>query len=132
MTEVAQEARTPVAVEVETESPVTPRVATSVSKDVAEASVGKAARRTVRTIEGEAKVAEEKAVVEISDEEKLVTLKMENNFLRITAQIAELQKQAEQIQKQYPDYIKTLASKYGVDVTKSSFHAIEGVFKKNQ
>ncbi len=76
--------------------------------------------------------AEEKVSIEISAEENLVALKMENNFLKLNAQIVELTKQAEQIQKQYPEYLKTLASKHGVDLTKYSFHALEGQFKRNQ
>lgn len=178
MAEVAQEESTPVAskavaVEVETEAPVTPKAVTTPSANhdvaevetevsaqptpaavvakiqeaVAEASplkevataveaevkaVAAKAKRAVKTVVGDAKAIEEKLVTEVSDAEKLIILRMENQFLQITQNITNLQRQVEQIQKQFPEYIKTLAAKYSVDLTKNTFHSVEGVFKKNQ
>ena len=144
MNQVAQEEAVeikPVAVEAETSAPKEEAAVKAVEGVVEKAAVAvetsaeKVAARTRRlgkTSEG--KVASEKAAdrVDISDAEKLVVLRMENEFLKAQQQIAALQKQSEGIQKNFPEYIKTLASKYSVDLTTSLFDSVQGAFTKKQ
>jgi hypothetical protein len=73
-----------------------------------------------------------KTKVAVSAEEHNIVLKMENEFLKVTTQITQLQRQAENIQKNFPEYLKSLAAKYSVDLTKNTFDALEGAFKRNQ
>ena len=157
-----EEASTPVvakavAVEVETEAPavqavppapaqvaaeVNENAANSPLKEVVAAveteaqSVATKAKRVLKNVAAkvgtEVKAVEERTRVVITAEEHNIALKMENEFLRLSQQISVFQKQAESIQKQYPEYVKSLASKYVVDLTKNTFQAIEGAFTKNQ
>jgi hypothetical protein len=145
MPEVAQEeASTPVkavAVEVETEAPAAVAKDTPLKEVVAavEAEAPVAVSKTKRALKNvgqviaaEAKAEEEKVRVAITAEEHNIGLRLENQFLQFTTQIAQLQKQMENIQKQYPEYVKGLGTKYALDLTKYTFNAIEGVFTKNQ
>lgn len=121
MADVAQEASTPV----ETQAP-----AFNVE------AVAKAAVEEVTTVAKEIVAAvetvEERLRVEISDAEKVVVLRQENQFLQLTTQARELQKQIENIQKNFPEYLKGLAVKYSVDLKEYAFNSIEGVFNKKQ
>ena len=80
---------------------------------------------TAPVIEG--KVASDR--VKISDTELLQIFRIENTFLKNTQQIAALTQQNESIQKTFPDHIKSLAEKYGVDVTKKLFDSTTGEFR---
>lgn len=136
------------AVEVKTEAPTVPTAKAVVAEPVAapegvlkevvtavetEAkAVAAKAKRVAKNVETAVKADVEKTRVAITAEEHNVALRMENEFLKITTQITQLQQQAANIQKQFPEYIKSLATKYVVDVTKNTFNAIEGVFTKNQ
>lgn len=144
MTEVLQEeapVTKAVAVEVEAEAPVKPVVAEIVkdenpvaveAKEV-ETEVQKVAtraKRSLRAVAGDVKSETSSAKIAIAAEEHLIVLKMENQFLKVTTQIQQLQKEAENIQKQFPEYIKSLAAKYAVDITKNNFNALDGTFNK--
>ena len=132
MIEVEQEESSAPVAAVEAESPAQSTAeVTAIAETEAKAVVNRT-KRVVRNAVSEVKSAAETTKVAISAEEHNICLKMENQFLQITAQIVQLQKQAEGIQKQYPEHIKGLASKYGVDLAKNTFNAIEGVFTKNQ
>ena len=85
-----------------------------------------------KEIVAEAKTVEQALRIEISDAEKVVVLRLENQFLQLTTQARELQKQIETIQKSFPDYLKGLATKYVVDLKEYAFNSIEGVFNKKE
>ncbi len=126
MMEVAEEAlvaANPVQVEVETPQK---------SEDDAR-FVPKGPRVNAKRIPGtepiiEGKVAQDK--VEITDAENLAVMRLENSFLKNTQQISILQKQNEEIQRNFPEYIKSLAAKHSVDLTTHLFDSVEGAFRK--
>ena len=105
-------------------------VAQEVEKEVSASSMK--AKPIAKAVVEAATPILEKTKVAVSAEEHNIVLKMENEFLKVTTQITQLQKQAESIQRNFPEYLKSLAAKYSVDLTKNTFDAIEGAFKRNQ
>jgi hypothetical protein len=97
---------------------------------VAETGVVAEVKAVAGEVVAEVEKVAERLKVEISDAEKVIVLRQENQFLQLTTQARELQKQIETIQKNFPEYIKGLATKYELEIKDYVFDSISGVFNK--
>lgn len=67
--------------------------------------------------------------VEVSDAEKVILIRMENEFLKTNSEITRLQSVLKNVQEVYPAKLKELAAKYGVNLETHFFDGLELVFK---
>jgi hypothetical protein len=75
---------------------------------------------------------EEKIRIEISDAEKFMLTKMENEFLKAQMEVKRLTELMQNIQKAFPTQVEELVKKYAIEPAKYTFDAIELAFKKKQ
>ena len=106
----------------------------SVSTEIkaAETEIVEVAKEVVAEVKEVVAKVEEKLRQEITDAEKVIVTRMENEYLKATLELQRLQTQVSTIQKNYPAYIESLAKKYGIEIKDFTFDAIELLFKKNQ
>lgn len=93
----------------------------------------------VPEVEAAAKAAELKIVkfatavrVDITDAEKVVATKLENEFLKAEVEINRLKKIQENVSKQFPQFVESLVKKYAVNPVTHVFDNVELAFKKKQ
>lgn len=97
-----------------------------------------AVQQEVAAIEQEVKKVEERVRVDITDAEKLVVTKFENDFLRtqvelqqLSQRMTHLQEVAKKAQDGFASATTEMAKKYEVDLKEFFFHGVELAFVKN-